>query len=127
MPRFENAIYKIYGTGKIIGIAEYSGWEAFYKKNGPDDIKPYASDRKFTAITLKLADLLVLSSNDFQSMRIEFPSLFKELLNLASQEMRTSLNQKLEKIKEEEKNDASEKYLSMMSIKVVNNLKNNLN
>jgi len=40
LPRFKNAIYKLYGAGSIIGIAEYAGWEQFYMQNGPEDIKP---------------------------------------------------------------------------------------
>jgi hypothetical protein len=40
VPRFKNAIYKLYDAGTIIGIAEYAGWEAHYMQNGSEDIKP---------------------------------------------------------------------------------------
>ena len=106
-PRFDNKPYRLIERGNVFGHIEFAIKEDMvsFELSKAKRLKRNNIVRRFTVLGMENSELLILTMDELEKMRLEFPEQYIDLFDGANNRLQKELLLKFEILKkEEEKN-----------------------
>lgn len=101
LPRFENKIYRVIESGEHFGHVDFAISEkmVMFDLSKTKRLRRKNMVRRFTVQALDNCEMLILTIDECEKMRLEFPDLYDDLFKGAYERLQRELILKLEIIK----------------------------
>jgi hypothetical protein len=108
-PRFDNKPYRLIERGDVFGHIDFAIKEDMvsFELSKAKRLKRKNIVRRFTVLGMENSELLILTMDELEKMRLEFPEHYVDLFDGANNKLQKELLLKFEIVKKEEEKNPS--------------------